>query len=540
MVNSWLPRIGPVNRVVEPLRRFDQRPQVSRPAIEAVAGKRVTKGKRRKGKKGGSKMPDKNGARRVPLIRPAVPRVALATLIVLKLSSLAAFGPTFQPDSVGYATYADQILNGSFRHVDLAGEAMPITLFRSIGFPAVIAAAKIVAGRDWAWAVVFLQFGVSLFATFMVYRLARMFGLGLWASVAVAGAQATTVQFVVDQAILSDSLCGSAMTIATCVLGGAVLRRKSPHLRAFLAVGLLIVIAFLMRNVVAYMAIGLIPLVIAAAATASTYLRRLAACGLVFIPLVVTVYAYMQWNRERVGAPIIASTSQAALFGALTEAAAYDPTIFSGSTPIDDAGRQAFSVMASGAAGYEVVPSEILHRDYGWSAVRISKAVSHAYLEAWLRHPAAMIRHTLDSFDEKQLEQAVRPIATIRAILVWNTGSEHEFAHERAVLRGQWWMLPFVIAHRAEEGISAVVFVAFLLVTPFRLRREGLAPQALVCIGCWCAYVTVVGLYAAVVYFHARYLTPVLADSIVIGASNIAWMVNPYRSGMNDLESFAG
>jgi hypothetical protein len=72
---------------------------------------------------------------------------------------------------------------------------------------------------------VLFQYAVSLWATAMVYRLARAFHLGVWLSLGVVAAQATAMQFVVDQAVLSDSLTGSTITIATCILGLIALRR---------------------------------------------------------------------------------------------------------------------------------------------------------------------------------------------------------------------------------------------------------------------------------------------------------------------------
>src|SRR5580700_1232657 len=111
--------------------------------------------------------------------------VAFAIVVAVKLGVLLAFGPALQNDTLGYTTYADAILSGAFRHVDLATDPMPVTLTRMIGYPAVIAAAKILAGRDWAWGVVLFQFAVSLWATVMVYRLARAFRLDVWISLAV-------------------------------------------------------------------------------------------------------------------------------------------------------------------------------------------------------------------------------------------------------------------------------------------------------------------------------------------------------------------
>ena len=94
--------------------------------------------------------------------------VAFAVVVAVKLGVLLAFGPATQNDTTDYVGYADAILSGEFRHVDLATDPMPITLRRPIGYPAVIAAAKIVAGSYWAWAVVLFQYAVSLLATALV------------------------------------------------------------------------------------------------------------------------------------------------------------------------------------------------------------------------------------------------------------------------------------------------------------------------------------------------------------------------------------
>src|SRR5262249_19226723 len=160
---------------------------------------------------------------------------ALLLLVASKLAVLAAFGVAIAPDSRDYIGYADQILSGEFRHVDLARDAIPLTLYRPIGYPAVIAAAKLITPAYWGLAVVLFQFAVAFGATAMVYRLSRAFGLGLWLSLGVAAAYATSLQFVVDQGIVSDSLCASLLTIAACVLAALALRRAPPRPLVLLA-----------------------------------------------------------------------------------------------------------------------------------------------------------------------------------------------------------------------------------------------------------------------------------------------------------------
>jgi hypothetical protein len=461
----------------------------------------------------------------------AVPLWALAILIVLKLGVVAIFGPTIVGDAMGYVEYGDAILSGAFLHVDLANDPGPMTLYRIIGYPAIIAGAKLVAGRDWAWTVVLFQFAVSICATVMVYRLARAFRLGIWLSLGVAAAQATSLQFVVDQAILSESLCASATTLAICVLSIIVLNRKQISLLQFAGVGALIVASFLIRDVMLYAAVGLAPLAVIAALAEHSRLRRVTALALVFVPLVVTYFAYIEWNRSRVGSAVITTNSAGPLLGALAEVARRDPAIFSGSTPIDEVGRLAVTMMEPDDMEYEtpatVNASIILHYDYGWSAVRISHEVTLAFLRAWRDHPVTMIRHSLQAISEKQLQQAVRPTETVHDVLVWNTGSDYDFARERAVRAGNWWMIPAVIAHHLSETLSVLVFLAFLLVTPVRFVHEGLTPQARVSAGIWFVYFWVGGLYAAV-RIEPRYLTPVVAGSIVVGVVNIVWLAEQY------------
>jgi hypothetical protein len=455
---------------------------------------------------------------------PKLVLVAFAIIVALKFGVLLAFGPATQNDTTDYVGYADAILSGEFRHVDLATDPMPITLRRPIGYPAVIAAAKIVTGSYWAWTVVLFQYAVSLFATAMVYRLARAFHLGVWLSVGVVAAQATAMQFVVDQAVLSDSLTGSTMTIATCLLGLIALRREPVSLLEYLGAGALIAAAFLVRDVIAYVAVGLVPLAAAAALAERSRLRQVAAGALVFLPLITTNVAYVEWNRVRVGAPVVTSTSQAALFGALIEAAHFDHSIFSGTTPIDEVGRILLKDMEAGRHGYEVDATVDLHRDYGWDAIRMSREVTQAYLRAWRDHPLAMIFHIFHHVSETQLHQTVRPIETVRDVLLWNTGSSHDFGAERAVKNGNWWMIPAVIVNWLVMTTSVFVFGAFLVVTPIRLLREGWTAETNVSAGFWCFYLAVGLLYAAV-HLEPRYLTPVVAGSIVVGVVNIVRVI---------------
>src|SRR5947208_7915115 len=98
-----------------------------------------------------------------------IPRLAIglgfAALFAVKLGYLAVFGPNFQPDSGGYVDIANFILAGRLNDPALAGGIFPPTLFRIMGYPALIALTRIVAGDLWPWLMVALQFALSLAAT---------------------------------------------------------------------------------------------------------------------------------------------------------------------------------------------------------------------------------------------------------------------------------------------------------------------------------------------------------------------------------------
>jgi len=457
-------------------------------------------------------------------------------LIALKGGVLLVFGPIMSPDGTGYAGYADAIIAGTFTHVDLERDAIPITLARPIGYPALIAAAKILAGQSWQWAIVLLQFAASLLATTAVYRLARSFRLGVWPSLGVAAAQATAIQFVIDQAIATDSLYASALTIAQCLIAAIVLHRKAAGLIGFVGAGGLIAASFVLRDATEFLAVGFVPLAAAAVGAAGSRLRQGLAFALVFIPLILTQRTYVEWNRWRVGVPVVTTVAQFALLTPLANASRYDAAIFSGSSPLDETARRVFKAFNVDEV-LEV--NQFLHRDYGWDSLRIAHEVTAAYLRAWVDHPAAMIRNFMDQISESQLHQAVRPVETVRDLLLWSTGSDRDFARERAVRAGNWWMIAAVIANRALEAISVAIFAGFILITPFRLVREGWSAEVLASIGLGCAYLAFDGFYAAV-RLEVRYLAPVVMGSIVVGAANLAWLVAFCRSKMEARPSIEG
>ncbi len=101
--------------------------------------------------------------------------------------------------------FADIILNSRawLTHESLKGYGYPATAFRIIGYPALIALMKVIAGNSWAWLIVGFQFVLSLVASAYVFCLVKRVGksqaLALFALIAHGLGQA----LILDQCRLS-------------------------------------------------------------------------------------------------------------------------------------------------------------------------------------------------------------------------------------------------------------------------------------------------------------------------------------------------
>ena len=104
-----------------------------------------------------------------------LPLALLIVLAVAKIAGLYSYGPLLQPDSGDYIGYANTILTNSdwLHDGGMDVQAVPPTVFRSFGYPSLIAAAMLIAGDSGGslYIVILLQIAVSLVATIMVYRL---------------------------------------------------------------------------------------------------------------------------------------------------------------------------------------------------------------------------------------------------------------------------------------------------------------------------------------------------------------------------------
>lgn len=455
--------------------------------------------------------------------------ILAAVLLAVKLALLWAMGPAILPDSGGYMAIADMIGHGTLGAESLTAGAIPLTLFRIVGYPLVIAAAKVAGGAAWPWLLVGAQLALSVAATLMVHATACRLGLGRWASLGAALAQATSLTLVLDQAVLTDSVYGSLTVMAACLLLRAVLA-GSGRAAPVAAAGVLVALSFLLREATLFLVVGFLPLAALAARGDGRWRPwRAVALVVVFVlPLALVQQGYREWNRARIGLPLITTGGQTNMIFAMSKAARLDPSVFDGDDPVARASRATFRTYEFSEV-LEV--NQLLFSQYGLTAPDIAKAGMAAYINAWRHHFTAMAMVPLNHLRANQAQLTVRPMESVRELILWCKGDDGGFARWRAVKDGKWWMAPIAALDGLSKAIAIVVFAAFAVLTPWRLLRgDGATPANLALAGGWLLYFCFLGVYA-LVHLETRYVAPVVPLSILGGFANLAWLATAWKAG---------
>ncbi len=178
--------------------------------------------------------------------------ILIILLTAIKCVGLAIYGPIHAPDTPGYSGFADIILNETewLHYEDLASGGQPRTSFRIIGYPLVIALAKLLCGSCWPWFIIGLQLCFSLLATTFVFRLTKLMsgrqGVGLFAALCSGVVQ----NVVLDQTIFNNSLNASLLLIMACHIGNSILSGRDLSVLEALDLDLLFYSPFLSAKLV--------------------------------------------------------------------------------------------------------------------------------------------------------------------------------------------------------------------------------------------------------------------------------------------------
>jgi hypothetical protein len=463
------------------------------------------------------------GARRILL--------TLAAILALKLTLLAISAPIMTPDSGGYLGYSNMMLSSSawLHDAGVTSTAISEPALRMVGYPLLMSGARLLAGGEWGWLLAILQIAFAVSVLLRLCALQRPLGLSPGAMLFVVVAIATSSSLVLDNTMLTDSAHASLITLAITALLLPALSGRPLGAWAALGVGLLLVIAFLLREALVYLWLPMLPLLALAIGTK----RRFAVAALVLLPLAAAIVGYSAWNKQRAGTAFVTTGAQTALLHPIVVASGYDPGIFAGETPLDEAARQTVNAHDFTDVIYMNLR---LFSEFHMTGPQISAAVYRKYFASWRGHPLAMARTVLANLRPNQAFLLFRPIDALREYILWATGRPSELGRRKSVA-ADWHMLPLFVLSQLCRVASTVLFAAFLFGSPWRAWRDGRrSAAARAGLAVWLLYLGWYAIYA-VVHVETRYMAPVLPFAVLFGVANLLWL---WRRGTEGGGAFSG
>jgi hypothetical protein len=446
-------------------------------------------------------------------------------LAIAKVMGLFAYGPLLQPDSGDYISYANLILSDSAWIHDggMADQAVPQTVFRTFGYPLLIAAATLICGDSGSALVlvVVVQIAASLWATIVVYRL----GLALLrhpalALLAAAG-HALSVTFTYDQHILTDSLFNSLCVIGFSVPITGLLQKSTPRLRVLLGLGALLGLASLVRGIGIYVLVLILPSYGAWLwVTRDDWLKtgfRLVALAL---PLVVIIGGVMSWNNYRTGYVFFTTGAQYVMLQSLVIIEGRGTPMFDGDGPIDELAEKHVKNHVYNEAG-KITGG--LFNEYGIDAYHSAKMHTRRYLEALARHPGAMLYHGIRQYEGSLIYQffGVMDSAQIYFKFAYQErpwpGTKDLW--RRFIADGNPSDIVLLVALSAFRGIAWTAFALLLVGPPLLVGRalrkpRSWTPELMAVAYCWCLYFAY-SFGLSMIHMVDRFLPAVLAAGLM-------------------------
>jgi len=457
-------------------------------------------------------------------------------------------GPLFSPDSAGYQAYADAILN-DFTWLHDAGvdqSAIPLLVFRTAGYPLLIAAARLVAGLHWASVLVAFQLIIAVPALLALYDLAsRIFAeAGRWWPAAVTALYGLSLPAAYHLSILTDSIYSSLFVLVTCRLAAAALDRRRPPPRQLALWGVLLGLSIWIRPTGMFFAPLVLPLVVVAIWHGPWRSRAFAAASFV-IPLTLLPVLYAGWNHHRTGHAVISTVGQTDYFFPIL-------VIMGRHAPVElpDDGRVANAirdVQPSFDYAGTVQLNERLHVADGLDCFAIERAAFEANAYVLRHHPGIFALYLLRNLARNHARIIFDPTYVAERYHVMRTGGA-SILHTRAMLSRlidhpamtDVAIVPVLVFFSLLSGTATLLWATLPLLLWFRRRITDRAP-AMALFYLWLLFWLVAIFYAAV-RVEDRELMPVLPGLIlgVVWGTNVLgawWRQRGARNGSRCAES---
>lgn len=477
----------------------------------------------------------------------------LFLLIIVKATGLYIYGPIHAPDTPEYSDFADIILNETawLHDEGLSDGRHPRTSFRAIGYPLIIALAKVLNATYWPWFIVGLQFSFSLLATVFVYRLAKLMSEKHWVALFAALCHGVGQNVVLDQTIFTNSLNGSLLLILACHMGISILSNRRLSVLEAVALGGVVLICFLIREAGLYLQIFYWPLVFFwSVRTKANIFRGVCFVVIFAIPTFVGAEAYKSWNEYRAGERYITTAARVAMF--------YPPlhlkwrgiqTISTDPLLVD---MEPFADWRNVTTDHDIIRtrdeymtriSNHLRDTHGFSHLDTARFLTAYFYKNWMDHPLDMLAVTLANIKPKQIFLAFRPLETAIQLRYWAT-FEWPWPKWGALWdvlssddEGRTSLLTLIALGGISRAISAVITLSFLFGVPAlivreartqRLRVTAYNQRVVLMLLFLCLYLGYTLVYA-MVSLELRYLMPVAPLAMITGLV----LVSPYIEKMH-------
>lgn len=469
-----------------------------------------------------------------------------SAILAFKIALFLQIGPIFTPDSFGYSQLAAHLLAGSDwlirEHLDWnlnAPNGEPVTIFRILGYPLILALAKSLSSQTWAGWIIGIQGVLSLVATFYVYRLTIKLSNSNLVALFVAFAHGTGQTLLFDQCILTDSLNASFLLLMLCHVGLGILNDRRPSYIEAAALGTLVMLAFFLREAGSYLQVLYWPLILYwGLRVLNTKVQALLLVAVFALPMMLGVQAYKSWNEMRTGVPFITVGGSTAMFFPPVYLEQRGVSVFADDPLLGDMGplHQSNSTVAI------IRRTIITHliREHNFDMHEVAQYGMSNFLRYWQTHTLEMGALTLSHIREKQALLPVMPISAIERAVLWTSGLSPFPAKGQLVsnLVNDYRVdqLLMVGARTIAKIISIIITMAFILGVPFvairSIRHNGIMlnahdPSIVLASIYWLIYFGYTFVYA-MIHLEMRYLMPVAPLTLIIGVTLLTTLARTY------------
>ena len=427
------------------------------------------------------------------------------------LIALAIFGAIETPDSGGYISYAEQLRAGPLPSgaALLAEAPAPVSLFRTAGYPALIAIFQSLFGAGWKVALVLFQIATHAALAVTAYRTAIVLSLPRALALLAALVPSVGLGLVVQISILTDAVYAALLGGAALLLVQATLR---PASGAPLIVGLLLAAAMLLREATLFIAVGYVP----AVWLASRAGRRLQSLCLAFLPIIAVVACMVGNNFARSGHPVVTTSRQVVMVQAVLPLIRQGLPVFDGEDLFDRTARETLR-----GDDYSRI-SELNGKLFlaGLTAPEIADQATRRYVRAWLRFPVAMGVATIGRYRDHFIALPFHPLNTIRYLAAYADLPRPEITIplvlwenlKRGDMGAAAWLMIDVTAR-----LIGTLIGLFALAAPFLLMRRN-DERGAALLGTWLICASCVAVYIPV-HLDIRYLVPLIPLHCLLGAT---------------------